>query len=148
MQPIGNGVYFNTSANEGYDGVISSTGTVTQRGTGTVTLGGLNTYGGNTFLISGTLADAVAGAYSPQSMMILGPATLDVGFNESLPGLSDYGATNGGGSVNLTGASLTIGNTANFNPRYTGTIAGSGSLVKNGSNTQTLGERTPLPGAL
>ena len=144
----GFGVYFNSTANEAYNGIISSTGQVTQQGTGTVTLGGHNTYSGSTFVTAGSLVDGAAGSFAPSSMMILGPGTLAVNFNETIPGLADYGATNGGGTVTIAnpGTSLSVGNSSNANPKYTGTISGPGSLVKFGTNTETLGGASTYTG--
>jgi autotransporter-associated beta strand protein len=118
-------------------GGISGHGTLRQVGNGTLTLTGANSYTGFTDIITGTIDDSAAGAFSPGSPVLLdGPKTnLVVNYNETIAGL--------GGFFNSVGSSVTLGNAsvltvAGSGRTYLGTIAGAGTLKLTGGS-QTLG---------
>jgi T5SS/PEP-CTERM-associated repeat protein/autotransporter-associated beta strand protein len=98
----------------------------------TVLKGAGNTYTDTTTINGGTLADANAGAFSPNSPVTVGAAgTLQVNFNETIGGLGGSGTVNIASGANLN---LSVSSAASFS----GSIGSSGTLFKNGSGTQTL----------
>ncbi|OZI58261.1 autotransporter-associated beta strand repeat-containing protein [Bordetella genomosp. 4] len=108
------------------DGVISGSGMVVQRGTGTSTLTGVNTYTGGTAINAGTLsvaADDNLGAAA-------GSLTFDGGTLLNTAGFTtarDVILSAGGGTFNTTAALV-----------HTGSLSGSGPLTKVGDSTLTL----------
>jgi fibronectin-binding autotransporter adhesin len=113
-----------------FAGVISGSGTIAKAGTGTLTLTGTNTFGGagQTVSITGGVlawaADANLG-HSSNSIILAGA---QLAFTTSLTSHR---------SINLTGAGTfnTDTNAATLN----GVISGTGSLVKTGSGSLSLG---------
>jgi outer membrane autotransporter protein len=111
----------------GLNGVISSTGGVTQIGTGTTVLTGNNTYSGGTLITNGVLSvstDANLGATS-------GAVTLDGG---TLRTTADMTGTH---DIRLAGAG-TVHVDAGTTLTLDGTISGSGSITKAGGGTLLL----------
>ncbi|HYZ45185.1 MAG TPA: autotransporter domain-containing protein, partial [Xanthobacteraceae bacterium] len=102
-------------------------------GTGTLTLSGANTYTGPTAVNAGTLQAGAVNAFSSASaFMIARGATLDLaGFNQTIGSLA------GAGAVTLGAATLTT-NGDGSDTTFSGTISGSGRLVKVGDGTLTL----------
>ena len=102
-------------------------------GTGTLTLSGANTYTGPTAVNAGTLqAGAVRAFSSASAFTVASGATLDLaGFNQNIGSLA------GEGSVTLGSATLTT-NGDGSDTTFSGTISGSGRLVKVGEGTLTL----------
>jgi outer membrane autotransporter protein len=102
-------------------------------GTGTLTLSGANTYTGPTMVNAGTLqAGAVNTFSSASAFTVASGATLDLaGFNQAIGSLA------GAGSVTLGAATLTT-NGDDSDTTFSGTISGSGRLVKVGEGTLTL----------
>jgi fibronectin-binding autotransporter adhesin len=142
---------------------------LTKIGTGTLTLGGVNTYSGGTIVSAGTLKATVAtiGGSTPTSgsfginsaVTVNGGATLDLnGLNETLGSLADNAGS--GGVVTSTGpsaASLIVGGN-NSSTSFAGTIqdgagfvsvakAGTGTWAISGNNTYS-GGTTVSGGAL
>ena len=122
-----------------HDGVISGTGGLQKSGAGTLVLGGVNTYTGETLIAEGTLdvaADASLGAAG--ATLRLGGGTLrsSASFATTRQTALDSGAntfaTAGGTTLDhdgvITGAGALI-------------KAGAGSLVLSGNNTYTGGTR-------
>lgn len=147
LSAAGTGVLFSRSDSYQYNGVISGAGVLQNSGTGVLTLGGVNTYAGQTHLLSGTLADAVAGALSPNSrILVSADTTLLVSFNETILSLSSGALLNTpptgetAGSVMIgSGATLTINSPAGSHESFIGTIGGAGALTKTGAGTQQMG---------
>jgi outer membrane autotransporter protein len=102
-------------------------------GTGTLTLSGANTYTGPTMVNAGTLQAGAVNAFSSASAFtVASGATLDLaGFNQAIGSLA------GAGSVTLGAATLTT-NGDGSDTTFSGTISGSGRLVKVGEGTLTL----------
>jgi outer membrane autotransporter protein len=102
-------------------------------GTGTLTLSGANTYTGPTMVNAGTLqAGAVSAFSSASAFTVASGATLDLaGFNQTIGSLA------GAGSVALGAATLTT-NGDGSDTTFSGTITGSGRLVKVGEGALTL----------
>jgi outer membrane autotransporter protein len=118
---------FDRSDSTSFGGNISGSGVLQQNGTGTLTLSGLNSYGGGTFLNSGTLAvssDANLGAAN-------GGLTFNGGALQFLAGFAsnrDVTLNAGGGIVDTNGNNATWG----------GAVAGAGGLTKTGAGILTL----------
>jgi outer membrane autotransporter protein len=108
-------------------------GGLTKIGTGTLTLSGANTYTGPTMVNAGTLQAGAVNAFSSASAFtVASGATLDLaGFNQAIGSLA------GAGSVTLGAATLTT-NGDGSDTTFSGTISGSGRLVKVGEGTLTL----------
>jgi fibronectin-binding autotransporter adhesin len=112
--------------------------------TGTLTLHAANTYTGNTNIASGIFADAVANAFSPNSLLQVGPlGIVDVNDNETVLGLNDL--VTGGSVVVSSGATLTLN--GGFSTTFSGVISGGGGLQQNGASTLTLTGANTYTGA-
>lgn len=143
-------VVFNSSTSWTNNAVISGTGEVVKQGTGTMTLGGANTYGGNTYVSNGIVKLASSeriphGDLTTGWLILDGGATaagsFDLnGFNETVNGLQGLGGTVQGRVYNSavsTVSSLIVSNeTATAfagliqdNPGTGGTV----TLIKDGS---------------
>lgn len=114
----------------GFSGSQNNRGRVTQAGSGIVTLTGVNTYEGGTFVNAGTLQ---AGNGGTTGSIGTGPATVEgiLAFNRS-DAVTYNGVISGAGSIEKRGAgTLTLGT----NSTYTGsTTVSNGTLVVNGGN--------------
>ncbi|MGH8145874.1 MAG: autotransporter-associated beta strand repeat-containing protein [Rhodanobacteraceae bacterium] len=121
-----------------YGGVISGSGNVTQAGVGMLTLTGVNTYGGSTFVNGGTLALVGDGSIADSSSVQLeSGSTLDI---EGTTDGADITSLSGDGSVVLGDKTLTL--TDHVISTFGGVISGTGGvtlqdggLVLTGSNT-------------
>ncbi|NLF72355.1 MAG: hypothetical protein GX575_25245, partial [Candidatus Anammoximicrobium sp.] len=133
-----------------HSGAISGTSGVTKVGTGTLTLGGANTYSGDTVVNAGTLKIGAAGAIPDGAgkgiVALISGATLDLnGNNESISGLF------GGGTVtNSAAAAATLGvGTDDLSSLFFGTIqdgTGAVALTKAGTGAFTLGGNNTYSG--
>ncbi|MDM0010183.1 autotransporter-associated beta strand repeat-containing protein [Variovorax sp. J22G73] len=123
-----------TSTN--FAGSIGGTGSLVKQGTGTLTLSGVNGYTGGTRIDAGTLALAGTGALSNTgAVTVEAGATFDV---QTITGsAADIGSLAGGGTVALGAKSLQVG-ANDTSTSFTGSIGGTGSLVKQGTGTFTL----------
>lgn len=125
----------NSSNNLNYSGIISGTGPLTKAGTGTVTLGGANTYSGGTTITAGTLAVSADNNLGTSSITLNGGILqITTSFSSS----KNIILTSTGGNISTnSGTTLTMN----------GVISGSGLLLKrdsgtlvlNGTNTNTGG---------
>jgi len=116
-------------------------GTLTKSGNGILTLGGSNTYTGDTTVNQGTLTAGIVAALSSSSAVVVSSgATLNLNSNnQTLKGLA------GAGTVTMGTANLTI---ADGDSRtFSGDISGSGNLIKSGSGTQTLSAAVTYTGS-
>ncbi len=132
---------FNRSDATVFDGVISGTGNVEQRGSGTTTLSGANTYSGGTSVLNGTLAGSAA---SLGSGAIVNDAALVV--NQASDGALDN-VLSGTGRITKTGAgALTLGGNSTAFAGSTQVTAG--TLAVNGSlgGALTVGSGARLAG--
>ncbi|ULU24216.1 autotransporter-associated beta strand repeat-containing protein [Dyella terrae] len=118
------GLIFNHSDNVSYAGAISGSGSLTQQGTGILTLTGDNTYSGVTTINAGTLALTGSGSIASSSIVnVASSGTLDISTTTSGASISSLG---GSGNVTLGQQSLTL--TAVNGPFY-GVISGTGGLT-------------------
>ncbi|WP_129778135.1 autotransporter-associated beta strand repeat-containing protein [Peristeroidobacter soli] len=119
-------------------GSMTGTGGLTQQGSGTLTIDTQQTYTGPTTISSGTLQAGVANALSPQtSVVVAGGATFDL---NDLP--QTIGSLSGAGSVDLGTATLTTGGN-NESSSFSGSLSGSGDLVKVGTGELILSGSSP-----
>jgi autotransporter-associated beta strand protein len=104
---------------------------------GTISLNATNTYNGPTYILNGTTVNAnAAGALPTDTLTALtindAGSSLVLGADQTIASL--VGDANA--SLNLSTHSLTINTTTTTT--YSGSLSGSGDLVKSGSGTQTL----------
>ncbi|NYT41091.1 autotransporter-associated beta strand repeat-containing protein [Sphingomonas sp. R-74633] len=112
--------------------VIGGTGGINKLDSGTLILGGANSYAGATTIAGGTLRAGVGGALpTGTTVTIAAGATLDLTASQTIASLA------GAGSVTLSGGSLTTGG-GNTDTSYAGIISGSGGLTKAGAGVFTL----------
>ena len=114
-------------------GNISGNGSLLKRGTGNLTLSGINTFTGNTSINGGNLIVQGGSALSDTGTVTLNSAnaTFTIAASETI------GSLQGGGATAIAAAqTLTI---AEFgNATYSGAITGTGSLTKTANGTLTL----------
>ena len=126
-----------------YNGIIAGTGGLTKANSGTLVLGGANTYTGPTTLNAGILsinADNRLGT-APGSVtadqLVFNGGTLATTATMALNGNRSVTLNSGGGSIDVaTATTLT----------FSSTIAGSGTLTKLGAGILSLGATTSMGG--
>jgi autotransporter-associated beta strand protein len=136
--------------------VISSNGTLTKLGSGTLTLSAANTYTGGTFINNGILALASTGSINNSAQLSLAAGTtLNVsainsyllGSNTTLSaaGTSTAATINGaaGGTVSLDSRPITL----TYDGSHPALVISQGTLVLNG-NTFTVNASSPLPAGI
>lgn len=118
-----------------FSGVIGGTGGLTLDG-GTQTLSGVNTYTGATIINAGTLALAGAGRLAADTGVALaGPgARLDL----SSGGSQSVGHLSGVAGSQVALGANTLSLTDNTSQTFSGSLAGTGGLIKQGTGTLTL----------
>lgn len=119
-----------TTADATINAPVSGTAGLTKAGAGKLTLGGANTYTGNTSLTAGTLALASGASLASTSSLVLnGAATLDLGGNsQSLASLT-FGTSTSAFTSTLTNGSLSVSNANNLTIGGFNNAAGSTSKL-------------------
>ncbi|MBA3662230.1 MAG: autotransporter-associated beta strand repeat-containing protein, partial [Gammaproteobacteria bacterium] len=122
-----------------YNGIGAGTGALTKTGSGTLLIGGLNTYSGATNINEGSVQLGVTNAIGASSSVILanvGSANLNLNnFSDTIGSLAGGGTT--GGNVLLGSGRLTLGGD-NTSTIYSGVISGTNGITKTGTGTFTL----------
>jgi autotransporter-associated beta strand protein len=151
-------IYNNAIANK-----TGETGSWAKQGGGTLELGGVSTYTGDTAINSGLVKLTTGNDRLPTGTVVsigqsasINLGTLDLnGRNQQIAGLNSTAGTNATASNNsvtsATAATLTIGGTGSYSfgdgtDANSGVIGGAISLVKEGSGTQTLGDTNTYTG--
>lgn len=136
---------------------VGETGSWAKQGGGTLELGGVSTYTGNTFINNGVVVLSVGNDRLPTGTTVnLGQAasnnlgTLNLnGFNQEIAGLNSVTGTNAATNNNIVestpAATLTLSGSGDYSygdgtNANSGVIRGAISLVKSGAGTQTLGD--------
>ncbi|MFJ2992302.1 autotransporter-associated beta strand repeat-containing protein [Pandoraea sp. NPDC087047] len=123
--------------NEIYSGGVMGSGSLVKVGAGTETMTGTNTFTGGAVVQAGTLALEGAGTLSPTGAVTLQSpgATLDISGANGDRTIGAFTAQ-AGTDVTLGSNTLTFGDASSHT--VSGTISGTGGIVKQGSGTQTL----------
>jgi|GEM_PF-3831264 len=131
------GLTVDQSDNSTYQGLISGSGGLVKNGSGDLSLGGSNTYSGDTTVNSGRLSTGAGGVLSALSVhYINGTAELRIKGDQSVAGL---GGDSSEARVSLTsGAALNVNAAENETYTYDGRLTGEGRLVKSGTGQQVL----------
>ena len=130
---------FNRTDNITSANVVSGAGSLVQNGGGILTLSAANTYSNLTIINSGQLV--LANVSAAQNSTVSNNVANGLGFDSSITA-STIGGLAGNGDITLNNAAsvvvtLTAGGN-NTTTTYGGSLGGSGSLSKTGTNTLTL----------
>ncbi|WP_235915751.1 autotransporter-associated beta strand repeat-containing protein [Brucella anthropi] len=142
---------FNRSDDTEFDGNITGDGKggVVQKGTGTTTFTGDNTFSGGLTVENGGVKAGVAGhAFGTGTLKVKAGATADLGgFDTTVGGLAAFDAsgTTGDGDIALGSGKLTV--EQSFDSKFSGVISGTGDLTKSGTGTLTLNTAGTYTGA-
>ncbi|MFI5011657.1 MAG: autotransporter domain-containing protein [Hyphomicrobiales bacterium] len=127
------GAFDTNGNNDTLSGFITGAGGFTKLGAGTLTLTGASSYSGATLVNVGTLQAGVGHAFSASSAFTVASGAI-VDLDNFAQGI---GSLAGAGKVMLGSATLTTGLDAT-STSFSGTITGSGGLIKAGAGTFTL----------
>jgi autotransporter-associated beta strand protein len=123
-------VEFDQSSNGTYSGVMSGMGALVKNGAGAITLTAANSYTGGTTINSGSLLTSTANRLADSGgVTVASGAIFQLGGNETIASLSGAGQVKVGTATLTTGASHST---------FSGTLYGSGDLVKVGGGIFTL----------
>ena len=131
----------NTSTS--FTGTAGGSGGITKNGTGTLTLGGTNSFTGATNVNTGTLAlGSAASAPASSRVTVAGGAIFNVaGFSAGIGSLA------GAGSVTLGAGTLSAGGDGTSST-FSGIVSGTGGFTKAGTGTLTMMGANSFTGAL
>lgn len=120
------------------DGAASGStpgGTVglTKVGSGTLILSAVQAYSGDTTVSAGALQLSMANQLSPSTTVVVNSRLVLGGFNQRVGALASTAA----GTVELGSATLDVGGN-NASTTFTGSVTGTGGLVKRGTGTLSL----------
>jgi autotransporter-associated beta strand protein len=135
-----NGVLaFNRTDSPSVAASIAGSGSLVQNGSGSVTLGGANSYSGLTTINSGALVLANSGAV--QNSLVSNNVVNGLGFASGITAVTVGGLAGAGNLslLNAASAAVTVTlNDNNTNTAYSGSLGGNGSLLQAGTNSQAL----------
>ena len=123
---------FNRSDGFTVANTISGSGALTKEGAGVLTLSGANTYSGGTIVSEGTLALGRDNAAGTGGLTVNGGAFDLETYHQTVSSLQGTG-----GTISSSGGILTVDQAADT--AFDGDVAGSGTLIKNGTGTLTMG---------
>lgn len=139
---LGSGATLTTgdSTNTAFDGIISGAGNLTKVGTGTFTLGGINTFTGSTTISAGKIVLGMTGYLgSCSTISVASGAEFDVSGYGGSPSTAIVKDLTGLGTVTLGAIHLEAGNTVSATtPSFGGVIQGSAGVIWEGIGTWTL----------
>ncbi len=132
----------NNGAAQTFSGVISGTGGITKQGTGIAILSNNNSYTGPTVVNGGTLRMGAVNAIANTSGLSVATGIFDLnGLNQTVGDLT------GAGAITLGVATLTFGTNNGAAQTFSGNIAGTGNIIKQGTGTAIfLGANTYIGG--
>lgn len=137
-----NGVLtFNRSDAVSFAGVISGSGDLEQAGTGTLTLGGANSYTGGTTVSAGTLRIGGGGILASTGALVVNGGTFDLN-----GAIQSVGALSGAGGNILLGSGV-LTTSSNSDTALASIIGGAGAFVKAGGGALTLAATNTYTGA-
>ncbi|KXO75887.1 autotransporter-associated beta strand repeat-containing protein [Brucella anthropi] len=132
-----------------FAGNISGVGNVVQKGDGTTTFTGDNSYAGGLTVEKGKAQAGVAGhAFGTGTLKVKAGARADLnGFDTTVGGLAAFDASGaaGDGDITLGSGKLTV--EQGFDSRFSGVISGTGDFAKTGSGVLTLSTASTYTGA-
>ena len=126
------------------NGIFSGTGALNKTGTGTMVLGGVNTYTGATNVSAGTLQIGASDRIANTSNLNVSGGTFDLqSFNETVGAVTlTSGTISGTGTATLTGSSFTL-----QSGTVSAILAGTGTVTKTTSGTVTLSGANTFTGS-
>jgi fibronectin-binding autotransporter adhesin len=127
------GAFDTNGNNDTLSGPITGAGGFAKLGAGTLMLTGASSYSGATLVNAGTLQAGIANAFSASSAFTVASGAV-IDLNNLAQSI---GSLAGAGKVTLGSATLTTGLDAT-NTSFSGTISGTGGLIKTGAGTFTL----------
>jgi len=128
---------YNRAGSNSFGGVISGSGSLTQAGTGTLTLSSANSYTGTTRIAAGKLNIGNVNALAGSTLDLKGNDYGTIGFGAGSSALYNLGGLSGVRNLSFGSNSLSIGGNGQ-STTYSGSLSGSGSLTKSGEGTLTL----------
>lgn len=152
-----------------YNGIIAdkpaSTGILVKQGAGTLSLGGVSTYSGNTFINNGTVQLTTGDNRLPTGTVVnvgqsasanlgvfdLNGRNQEIAGLDSVPGINTSAALKNAATNSATAATLTLSGSGTYaygdgSTNNSGIITGPISLMKTGSGTQTFGDTNTYTG--
>jgi autotransporter-associated beta strand protein len=136
-------VVFNQPTNGTFTGAISGSGSLAKEGAGNLTLSGVNTSTGPTFVKAGTLTVTGGNALGDNALVVIASgATLAVAQSETVGSLSGVAGAN----VTIVGGQ-TLTTEDNSASSFAGTISGAGGVRQNFAGTTTMSGTSTYTGA-
>ena len=152
-----------------YNGIIAdkpaSTGILVKQGAGTLSLGGVSTYSGNTFINNGTVQLTTGDNRLPTGTVVnvgqsasanlgvfdLNGRNQEIAGLDSVPGINTSAALKNAATNSATAATLTLSGSGTYaygdgSTNNSGIITGPISLMITGSGTQTFGDTNTYTG--
>ena len=128
---------FNKSGTTYYDGSISGTGSVSKSGTGELILTSGSSYTGDTRVLAGSLTLAHAAALSGTTLDLNGSDAGSVSFSLSGSQTVTLGGLKGSRNLEIGNDFLSVGSNGQ-GTTYSGSLSGTGGLIKVGEGTMAL----------